>query len=155
VAGQSPLGYERAVLERGSAPASFVRDVRALESVRQERRAWLAEGADGTDGRHPLAAAVLTLAPGVRVERKPVLEEGEFAWGHALITPGYPEGTPCSAFVATLLSSIDGRTSTDDLIARLGGGAEPAQAALIGQNVLAALSILYVDGAVEPVGTGA
>src|SRR5215217_1191764 len=37
VAGQSPLGYERAVLERGSAPDDFVRDVHAVESARDRR----------------------------------------------------------------------------------------------------------------------
>ena len=118
VAGQSPLGYERAVLDRGSAPDDFVRHVRAVETERETRRARLAVGTDGRSDGHPLALAVPKLAPGVRVERKPVLAEGEFVWGHALVTSGYPEGTPCSAFFAALISLIDGRTPTSGLIAR-------------------------------------
>jgi flavin-dependent dehydrogenase len=151
VAGQSPLGYERAVLERGSAPASFVRDVRAVQSAREQRRAWLhaADQDAATNGRHPLATAVPRLASGVRIERRPVLDEGEFVWGHALVTAGYPEGTPCSPFVAALLSRVDGQTSTEQLIARIAAGQDAPRTAQIAQSVLSALGILFVDGTVE------
>jgi flavin-dependent dehydrogenase len=145
VAGQSPLGYERAVLDRGKAPEEFVRDVRAVESARSERRAQLdAKGAETL-----LAGSAPRLAPGVSVERKPVLADGEFVWGHVLTTAGYPEGTPCSAFVATLVSKIDGETPTTDIIAGLNHGQDAARAAQIEQGVLQALGILYVDGTVD------
>jgi hypothetical protein len=145
VAGQSPLGYERAVLDRGKAPEEFVRDVQAVESARTERRAELeAKGADAL-----LAVAVPRLAPGVSVQRKPVLADGEFVWGHVLTTAGYPEGTPCSAFVATLVSKVDGSTPTADIIASLSQGQDAARAAQIEQGVLQALGILYVDGTVD------
>ena len=143
VAGQSPLGYERVVLDRGKAPEGFVRDIHAVESARAERTAWLEAGRDR------LSAAELRLAPGVRVERKPVLSDGEFVWGHVLVSAGYPEGTPCSAFVATLVSMIDGRTPASALIARLCQGQDPARAEQIEQSVLTALGILYVDGSVK------
>jgi flavin-dependent dehydrogenase len=151
VAGQSPLGYERAVLDRGSAPDEFLRDVRAVQSARTERRAWLsAAGADRATGEaHPLYRAVPRLAPGVRVERKPVLAEGEFVWGHVLVTAGYPEGTPCSAFVATLVSLVDSCTQTADLLARLCQGQDGDRAAQIERSALAALGILYVDGTID------
>lgn len=145
VAGQSPLGYERAVLDRGNAPEEFVRDVRAVESARAERRAEL----DARGAAALLAGSVPRLAPGVRVERKPVLADGEFVWGHVLTTAGYPEGTPCSAFVATLAGMIDGCTPTTDLIARLTRGQDAARTAQIEQAVLQALGILYVDGTVD------
>ena len=150
VAGQSPIGYERAVLDRGCAPQEFVHDVRAVESGRAERRARLvAAGGGSARDQHPLCRAVLRCAPGVRVARKPVLAEGEFVWGHVLITAGYPEGTPCSTFVATLVSLIDGRTPTSDLIARLRHGLDAARAEQIEQSALAALGILYVDGTLD------
>jgi flavin-dependent dehydrogenase len=146
VAGQSPIGYERAVIERGSVPEEVARDVQAVESGRAARSARV------TDQRHELASAVLRPAPGVRVERRPVLGEGEFVWGHVLLTEGHPEGAPCSAFVATLVSMLDGRTATTDLIARLAQGRDEQQAAQIARTALAALEILYVDGTVERAG---
>lgn len=151
VAGQSPLGYERAVLERGNAPEEFARDVQAVESARTERRSRLAESAGvapGNGGR-ALVETVPRLAPGVRVERKPVLADGEFVWGHVLITAGYPEGTPCSPFVAVLLSMVDGRTPVAGIVGRLSQGQEPARATQIERTVLDALGILYVDGTIE------
>ena len=75
----------------------------------------------------------------LRVEKKPVLADGEFVWGHALITPGYPEGTPCSAFVATLVSLLDGCTPAAGVIARLSDGQDAARAEQIERTVLAAL----------------
>ena len=88
VAGQSPRGYERVVLERGEAPEPFARNVRAVESERAARRAQLvAPGAS-----EALLVAAPRLAPGVAVKRKPVLGAGEFVWGHVLITDAYPEG---------------------------------------------------------------
>jgi hypothetical protein len=151
VAGQSPLGYERAVLAHGNAPEGFARDVQAVESARAERRAWLAaaNGAGSSPGGHPLAGTIPQLAPGVEVRRKPVLADGEFVWGNALITAGYPEGTPCSPFVAALVSSIDGRTPVAGLVARLSQGQDAARTAQIERTVLDALGILYVDGTVD------
>jgi flavin-dependent dehydrogenase len=146
VAGQSPIGYERAVLDRGHAPEAFVREVRSVESARAERRARLA--ATEGDGRR-LGTAVPRRASGVRVERRPVLADGEFVWGHVLVTAGYPEGTACSAFVAALVAAIDGRTPTSGLVARLCRDQDPGRAAQIERNVLAALEILYVDGAID------
>lgn len=151
VAGQSPLGYERAVLDHGEAPADFVRDLRAIEAGRTARRAWLAS----TEGDgHPLLNTVLRLATGVRVERKPVLADGEFVPGHVLVTAGYPEGTPCSAFVATLLAMVDGRSPVRDLIARLCHNQGTARVDQISRSALTALGILYIDGAVEIANSG-
>jgi flavin-dependent dehydrogenase len=149
VAGQPPRGYERVVLERGEAPAQFVSSVQAVEADRQARRARLAAARTHTDlTRTPLYTAVPRLAPGVAVQRKPVLAAGEFVWGYVLITAGYPEGTPCSGLVAQLVSVIDGRASVAELLATLCAGREAAQRAQIATGVLTALQILYVDGTV-------
>jgi flavin-dependent dehydrogenase len=137
VAGQSPLGYERAVLDRGNAPDDFTREVQAVTAARAERRARLE--AMGTEA---LRAATPRLAPGARVEQRPVLADGEFVPGQVLITTGYPEGTPCSAFVAALVGAVDGCTPTSGLIAGLAGGQCYDRAAQFERGVLSALGIL-------------
>jgi flavin-dependent dehydrogenase len=149
VAGQPPRGYERVVLEHGEAPPEFVHGVHEVESERAARRARLAAVLDQTGlHRTVLSRAVPRLAPGVRVERKPVLARGEFVWGEVLVTAGYPEGTPCSGLVARLVALIDGATSIGTLLARLGEGREAGAQASIERSTLAALQILYVDGAI-------
>ena len=83
------------------------------------------------------------------MERKPVLAEGEFVWGYVLTTAGYPEGTPCSRLVASLVSLIDGHTSVAELLAKLCHGREALpEGAQIARAALSALQILYVDGTI-------
>ena len=59
----------------------------------------------------------------MHVERKPVLEGGEFVWGDVLVSGNRPEGTPISALVARLLAALDGRRSLaealEDVVADL------------------------------------
>jgi hypothetical protein len=149
VAGQPPRSYERMVLDHGEAPAEFVQSVRSVESERAARRARLEAVLNHTDLRQTrLYRAVPRLAAGVRVERKPILAEGEFVWGYVLLTAGYPEGTPCSGLVARLVSLIDGGTSVGELLAKLGAGRDAGECALIERSALAALQILYVDGTI-------
>jgi hypothetical protein len=149
VAGQPPRGYERVVLEHGEAPAEFVDRVQLVESERAVRRAQLAAVLNQTDLWHTkLYRAVPRLDTAVKVERQPILAEGEFVWGYALRTAGYPEGTPCSGLVARLVSLIDGRTSVGALLAKLGEGREAGERILIERSALAALQLLYVDGTI-------
>ncbi len=149
VAGQPARGYERMVLERGQAPARFVRDVRAVESERAARQSRMERYLAAPAGQPPpLCRAIPALRPGVRVERKPVVGDGEFTWGYALITAAHPEGLPCSSLVARLVSLLDGQTRVSDLLNRLAAGLEEAQREQLAANVLATLRILYVDGTV-------
>jgi hypothetical protein len=149
VAGQPPRGYERVVLERGEAPAAFVQSVRLVESERAARRAQLAAVLAHPDVRQtPLYRAVPRLAAGVKVKRTPVLAEGEFVWGYALTTAGYPEGTPCSRLVAQLVSRIDGRTPIVDLLNTLVTGQGASERVSIERSALAAVQILYVDSTI-------
>jgi flavin-dependent dehydrogenase len=150
VAGQPPRGYERAVLDRGQAPSDFVASVGAVEEDRARRRAQIApfqSNRGSADDR--FQGSVPHLADGVRVERKPVVGEGEFEWGYVVTNPGNPEGTPCSGLVAKMVSLIDGRASVRELLARLREGLEENQANRIESSALPALQILYVDGALE------
>jgi hypothetical protein len=89
------------------------------------------------------------LAEGVQVQRKPVVGQGEFEWGHVVITPGHPEGAPCSSLVAHVVSLIDGKVSIDALRQRLVRDLEGDQAAQVATSIDAALQVLYVEGAVE------
>jgi flavin-dependent dehydrogenase len=149
VAGQSPRGYERVVLEHGQAPAEFIMGVRTVEADRAARQARLATASTHTDTtRTALYRAVPRLAAGIEVQRKPVLAAGEFVWGDVLITAAYPEGLPCSRLVAQLVSRIDGRTPVAELLAMLRGAREAQHGAQIDASVLTALQILYVDGTV-------
>ena len=147
VAGQSPIGYERAVIAHGDAPASFVASVHAVEAERAQRRARLEAAA-------PLAVAVAAaaprLAPGARVERKPVLERDAFEWGHVLTAEHRPEGTPLSLPVARVLAAADGRATVAQLAARLAeeAGLDPAASLRLTEQMATAIGILYVDGAV-------
>lgn len=149
VAGQPPRGYERVVLERGEAPSQFIESVQTIEAERAVRRAQMASARTHADvTQTPLYHAVPRLAPGVSVQRKPILAAGEFVWGYVLLTAGYPEGTPCSRLVALLVSLIDGQTPVAQLLARLStDGTIPPNPHIV-PNVLTALQILYVDGTI-------
>ena len=75
--------------------------------------------------------------------------QGEFVWGQVVTTPGHPEGTPCSSLVARLVSLIDGKASVSELVTSLHDGVEQGQGTRIETSALAALQILYVEGAIE------
>ena len=150
VAGQPPRGYERVVLEHGQAPTPFVDSVHMVEAERTARRAqFMAVARSHPDiTRTSLYHAVPRLAPGIAVQRKPVIAAGEFVWGDVLTTAGYPEGMPCSRLVAQLVSLIDGHSSVAELLARLCEGKDTTQGAQIATSVLTTLQILYVDGTI-------
>ena len=137
VAGQPPYGYERAALSRGLAPAAFSDSVAAVEAERRQRRA-----------RGIAPDTRLRLADGVRLQRQPVLADGEFVWGCGLVTDGHPEGLPCSALVAGALNRLDGVATVSEVIAGLCRGLAPAPAERLERAAMQALEILYADGAV-------
>ena len=143
VAGQPPRGYERAVLERGQAPAGFSQSVRTVELDRTQRR----EKLDGV-GQNPerLYSSVPKLSTGVAIKRKPVLGQGEFVWGQVITGPSQPQGTPCSPLVALLVSLIDGETPVAGILDAMCRDRDPGQ---IRESALAALDILYVDGSID------
>jgi flavin-dependent dehydrogenase len=145
VAGQPPQGYERVVLERGEAPAGFVEGVRAVERARAARGTHAAALLNGGEA---LARIVPVLAEDARLERKPVLGEGEFVWGIVLSTPARPEGTPLSGLVARVVARIDGRCTVAELLESIAAELPPQQVAHALSSVLTAVRILYTDGAI-------
>ncbi len=153
VAGQPPRGYERAVLDRGEAPAGFVSSVRAVEGERARRSEWLtALRADPQ--RNWLLPSIPRLSPGATVARKPVLAEGEFVWGTTLATPSQPEGAPCSPLVAAIAQLADGQTPVSAIVERLSQGLDDSRRSDLQTAVTRTLEILYVDGAVEELRLG-
>ena len=152
VAGQPPRGYERAVLGYGEPPVAFSSGVGEVEATRSARRARLAGELAGP----ALRRAVPRMAANATLQRKPVVGEGEFQWGHVLATPAQPEGIPCSDLVAVVVSMVDGKTPVGDILGRLSARVGEAQAAAMEQGVVDSLRILYIDGVVaeleSPVG---
>jgi flavin-dependent dehydrogenase len=150
VAGQPPRGYERVVLEHGQAPVPFVESVREVEAERATRQAQFLTLARAHPDltRTPLYRAIPHLAPGVTVQRQPVIAAGEFVWGDVLTTSGYPEGVPCSPLVARLVGLIDGQTSVATLLATMVQSYAETQRPQIVTHALTALQILYVDGTI-------
>ena len=155
VAGQPPRGYERMALERGQPPASFAAAVRAVETDRAARQARMTEWLTApSDTPPPLYQRTPRLHPKVRVVRQPVVGDGEFHWGYALLTASHPEGLPCSDLVAAIVARLDGQTPVSSLLEQLSAGLEESQRPQLAANILAALQILYVDGTVVNMGVG-
>ena len=146
VAGQPPIGYERAVLDRGDAPPTFVSSVRAVEDERARRREQL-------QASSPLAiaASVPVLDADERLERKPTLERDSFEWGFVLTSEGRPEGAPVSLPVARLLRGADGRSTIGQIVDQMAAEARlnPNQRRQLLEQMVVAIGILYIDGAVE------
>ena len=146
VAGQPPIGYERAVLDRGDAPPSFVSSVRAVEAERARRRAQL-------QASSPLAiaASIPVLDADERIVRKPILERDSFEWGFVLTSEGRPEGAPLSMPVARLLHGADGRSTIGQIVDQMATEArlDPGARRQLLDQMAVAVGILYIDGAVE------
>ncbi len=144
-------GYERVVLDRGELPPDFLEAVRALEQAQSDRaqraRELLASPRAGD--------LVPVLAAATVVERKAVLAEGAFAWGHVLSAPHRPEGIEVSSLVRRLVELCDGRRTIAELATALSGAAPPRSDAgpspavdAVTRTLVQALRILYVDGVV-------
>jgi 2-polyprenyl-6-methoxyphenol hydroxylase-like FAD-dependent oxidoreductase len=150
VAGQPPRGYERAVLGHGELPPVFAESVTQVEFERSRRKVRfetaVAQPRTSPDSLYNLVPG---LGSGGRLERRPILADGEFQWGYVLTTPTRPEGIECSDLVAVLLSRIDGRTTVGELVAKLQEGCHENQRGQVERSVLSALQVLYVDGAIS------
>jgi flavin-dependent dehydrogenase len=149
-AGQSVKGYERVVLERGELPPDFREAVRALgqaQSDRAQRARELLASPRAGDLVPVLAAATV-------VERKAVLAEGVFAWGHVLSAPHRQEGIEVSSLIRRLVELCDGRRTIAELATALSGAAPrgdtgpPPAVDAVTRTLVQALRILYVDGMV-------
>ena len=150
MAGQAPRGYERAVLERGQLPAEFISEIRGTQGERTRRSTEAAAALSGTGTAVPaIYQLVPVLSEGVRVERKPVLGEGEFRWGYVLTTPDGPEGTECSPLVAALISQMKEGATVESLLENLQRQFSSMTPERLEKDLLTTISILYTDGAID------
>ena len=140
VAGQSPRGYERAVINSGQAPPDFLEGVTSLEADLARRKAQ----ADATPDDF-LWESRPVRSQRAQALRKPVVGEGEYVWGHVLTTPSRTEGIPVSGFVALLVSRLDGKATFSETVASLG---PQAQSPEVRAAALATLKTLYTEGAI-------
>ena len=142
VAGQPPKGYERAVLGRGVLPPDLARTLARVESDLSQRAAAVADGLS--------LRGKPRLAEGCRLDRAPVFADGEFQWSAVLVTPDRPEGVALSELVAAVVRLVDGRRTVGDMLHWVSRGIDGAEArATVRESVLTALSILYIDGAID------
>jgi hypothetical protein len=150
VAGQPPRGYERVVLGHGELPPAFAESVTQVEFERSHRKVrFEAAVAQPRTSPDSLCNLVPVLGNCGRLERRPILADGEFRWGYMLTTLSRPEGIECSDLVAVLLSRMDGRATVGELVAKLQEGCHENQRGQLERSVLSALQVLYVDGAIS------
>ncbi len=147
VAGQPPAGYERAVLAHGETPRTFAEAVGAIEGRREQRAAAFDERFSEAVPRLLAAAPVLTAD--ARLQRKPVVGEGEFVWGQVITTPERPEGAPVSDLVALVIARIDGSRTVGDLFDQLGEGIAADTLERLRPTLAQALRLLHVEGVIE------
>ncbi len=141
VAGQSPKGYERAVIDSGQAPPDFLQGVNILEAdLARRKRIADATPEDFFWESRPARSQ------GVQALRKPVIGQGEYVWGHVLTTPERAEGIPVSGFVALLAARLDGKTTFSDAVSSLG---QQAQSPEVRSAALTTLKALYTEGAIK------
>ena len=142
VAGQPPEGYERVVLGHGVLPPDVARTLDRVETDRSQRAAAVADGLS--------LGGAPRLAEGCRLDRAPVFADGEFQWSAVLATPDRPEGVALSDLVAKVVSLVDGRRTVGDVLHWVSRGVDGAEArATARESTLTALTILYIDGAIE------
>ena len=155
VAGQPPRGYERAVLERGQLPSDFMSEIGEIQGERARRSAEAKAALAGTGTAGPvLNQLVPILSQGVRVERMPVLGDGQFRWGYVLTTPDKPEGTECSPLVAALLFEMQEGAAKEGapveaLLENLQRQFSSMAPEKLEKDLLATIGILYTDGAID------
>ena len=142
VAGQPPRGYERSALSRGELPSEISEMFASVASDKRLRDATVAMGLS--------LNLVPRLAGEAKLERRPIFAEGEFQWSAVLSSATRPEGTPLSNFVAALVTLVDGKRNIGQILDRFTQGVEDSeQIEQSHESIINAISILYVDGAID------
>ena len=144
-AGQSSKGYERIVFERGEVPPEFREAISAIEGERAARMARMA-AIPAEQRKARLLNSTPRLAEGVRVERRPVLAEGEFVRGTVLSSAERPDPVPVSTVVARLVLQIDGQSCLSMLVDSLAVDLDEAGVQQLSAIAARTAEILYVDG---------
>ena len=89
------------------------------------------------------------LASEAKLEKKPVLSEGEFELGTVITTPYRKEGVPCSNLVANLLMEIDGEKSIRKIVEDLSASTSEDTKKQLLKYSIEAISILFIEGVID------
>ncbi len=146
VSGQSVRGYERVALERGQLPDEFMSAINLHNEESKKRKDHLKKIGDSLQNRIP------TLSSKAKLEKKPILAEGEFEWGIVITTPFRKEGVPCSNLVANLLMKVDGKKSLTEIVSDFSDTASESTKDKLLQYSIDAISILFVEGVIDRLG---
>jgi hypothetical protein len=151
VSGHPPAGYERVVLDRGSAPEAFTQRIQALEDAQGERRARAVAllAPAGPRGEPALLEVTPRLAKRTKVVRKLVLTDGEYTWGSGLVTETTPYGQPIIPPVAQLISMLDGKTTVGAAVRKMRASVPREHHGELQRSVLQTVVDYYANGAIE------
>jgi hypothetical protein len=84
-----------------------------------------------------------------KLEKKPVLSEGEFELGTVITTPYRKEGVPCSNLVANLLMEIDGEKSIRKIVEDLSTSTGEDTRKQLLKYSIEAISTLFIEGVID------
>jgi hypothetical protein len=110
VAGNSPEGYERVVIEQGHAPETFLTAIQMAE-VELINRATKSQDLNNQQ----LVEGIPQLVEGARLVKGAVLGKHKYELGYLLQTDQRPEGYPVITPIALLLNLCDGRRTVGQI----------------------------------------
>ena len=142
VSGQPAKGYERAALQRGILPDDFVSAIDNQADAQSEKKRELDRIGERIIDHIPV------IHPETKLEKRPVLGEGEFEWATVLTTVDREESIPCSTMVQLVVKGSDGKRTVRQIlqaISKFYGDLEYKQLVSPGIDTV---RILYMDGAI-------
>ena len=142
VSGQPAKGYERAALQRGILPDDFVSAIDNQADAQSEKKRELDRIGERIIDHIPV------IHPETKLEKRPVLGEGEFEWATVLTTADREESIPCSMMVQLVVRGSDGKRTVRQIlqaISKFYGDLEYKQLVSPGIDTV---RILYMDGAI-------
>ncbi len=146
VAGNSPEGYERVVIEQGHAPETFVTAIQTAE-IELINRATKSQ--DLSDEQ--LVEKIPQLIEGARLVKGAVLGKDKYELGYLLQTTQRPEGYPVITPIALLLNLCDGKRNIKQIGQEMGDYISPDSKESNGL-VIEAVRNLLADGLLQLVG---
>ena len=143
VSGQSAKGYERAALERGVLPPSFISAFRAQVDGEETKREKL------NDIKSDILDLIPVLHPDTKITKSPVLGHREFEWAMVLTTSFRDDPIQCSSMVQLLVRGSDGKRTVRQILEAIAGFYKNVEYVNLIEPVVEATKILYMEGAIS------
>ena len=143
VAGNSPEGYERVVIEQGHAPETFVTAIQTAEIERVNRAAKSQDL-----NNQQLVEGIPQLVEGARLVKGAVLGSHKYELGYLLQTDQRPEGYPVITPIALLLNLCDGKRTVEQIAGEMEDHLSPDGEEIV-TMVVEAVRNLLADGLVH------